>query len=314
MLQELCILKRDREKMCLTGEGMEEFEKHIDVKMLLNNQITGFLPLQIQYIDEKSVYSYSLQGMTALTDLLEEDILDFFLAEKIYQGILSVRRMGQEFFLEESHFVLEPSYLFWDIRKKRLMVCYFPGYQLPLEEQVTALNEFLLKHINHKDKRCVSLVYGVYELIENRGFVDADIASYLRRFGEKGEKYKEGSEEREGKEKRFETKGEGGQGNEMRIGIRNLSKWRALPEWVEVCHDRFTIGRSQENDFVIPAMWISFQHARIDRRESQFYVTDLGSTNGVYLNGKKLISNHPVLCRMKDIISFADIAYCLEGK
>lgn len=45
--------------------------------------------------------------------------------------------------------------------------------------------------------------------------------------------------------------------------------------------------------------------------EDGIYLTDLSSVNGVFLNRKRLIKEHSVLCRVGDIVSFADITYLL---
>ncbi len=47
----------------------------------------------------------------------------------------------------------------------------------------------------------------------------------------------------------------------------------------------WTVGRSQENDIVIPDPNVSRQHARLSRSDNGFVVEDLGSTNGTLLDG-----------------------------
>lgn len=51
--------------------------------------------------------------------------------------------------------------------------------------------------------------------------------------------------------------------------------------------DRITIGRRPGNQVVLEADNISRQHAAIERREGQYYVHDLGSANGVFLNEQR---------------------------
>ncbi|QYJ16228.1 hypothetical protein Rxycam_02060 [Rubrobacter xylanophilus DSM 9941] len=47
----------------------------------------------------------------------------------------------------------------------------------------------------------------------------------------------------------------------------------------------WTVGRSQENDIVLPDPNVSRRHARILRAENGFVIEDLGSTNGTLLDG-----------------------------
>lgn len=49
-----------------------------------------------------------------------------------------------------------------------------------------------------------------------------------------------------------------------------------------------TIGRVEENDLVLPGGSVSKRHARLARREGRLVVTDLGSTNGTYVNGRRI--------------------------
>lgn len=55
-----------------------------------------------------------------------------------------------------------------------------------------------------------------------------------------------------------------------------------------------TIGRWEDNDIVIPDRWISRYHARIRREGSRFVLDDLGSKNGLFLNGQRVTQSVPL--------------------
>ena len=48
-----------------------------------------------------------------------------------------------------------------------------------------------------------------------------------------------------------------------------------------------TVGRVQGNDVMLPKGNVSKKHARLLFRDGRFIVTDLNSTNGTYVNGKR---------------------------
>lgn len=50
----------------------------------------------------------------------------------------------------------------------------------------------------------------------------------------------------------------------------------------------WTFGRSPECDFVYPGVKISREHCRVELIDGHFYLSDMDSTNGTYLNGKKI--------------------------
>jgi len=46
------------------------------------------------------------------------------------------------------------------------------------------------------------------------------------------------------------------------------------------------VGRSPDNDMVLRDPATSGHHARVERRGQQFWIVDLGSTNGTLVNGE----------------------------
>jgi pSer/pThr/pTyr-binding forkhead associated (FHA) protein len=46
------------------------------------------------------------------------------------------------------------------------------------------------------------------------------------------------------------------------------------------------VGRSPDNDLILRDPATSGHHARLERRGAQFFITDLGSTNGTLVNGE----------------------------
>lgn len=67
--------------------------------------------------------------------------------------------------------------------------------------------------------------------------------------------------------------------------------------------DEIVIGRSPECDYVIPDRQVSRKHVRLYRMEDGFYIADLGSKNGTYVNGSSIAD--PVLLQDGDLIQVA---------
>ena len=55
-----------------------------------------------------------------------------------------------------------------------------------------------------------------------------------------------------------------------------------------------TIGRMKGNDIVLPKGNVSKRHSRIFLRDGQFSIIDLGSTNGTYVNGRKITGEQSI--------------------
>jgi pSer/pThr/pTyr-binding forkhead associated (FHA) protein len=74
--------------------------------------------------------------------------------------------------------------------------------------------------------------------------------------------------------------------------------------------DEITIGRKPDNDIVIDNPAVSAYHCKITPVGPAFFVEDLNSTNGVYVNAKKIeraaLQNNDVIGIAKHAIQFID--------
>lgn len=58
--------------------------------------------------------------------------------------------------------------------------------------------------------------------------------------------------------------------------------------------DSVSIGRSSQCDLVITHESMSRQHCKLEFKDGEMFITDLGSINGVYIDGKKIPPNSSV--------------------
>ena len=72
-----------------------------------------------------------------------------------------------------------------------------------------------------------------------------------------------------------------------------------------------TLGRVQGNDIVLAKRNVSKQHARLTLEDEQAVVVDLNSTNGTWVNGRKITAAQPL--KQGDKIYIADFIITLEA-
>src|SRR5277367_2079579 len=72
------------------------------------------------------------------------------------------------------------------------------------------------------------------------------------------------------------------------------------------------VGRVQGNDLLLPKGNVSKHHARLLFRDGRFIVTDLKSTNGTYVNGRKIAQ--ATIVREGDKIYIGDFVIRLESQ
>src|SRR4029078_8498042 len=75
--------------------------------------------------------------------------------------------------------------------------------------------------------------------------------------------------------------------------------------------NEINVGRVQGNDLMLPKGNVSKHHARLLYRDGRFIVTDLKSTNGTYVNGRKIAQ--ATIVREGDKIYIGDFVLRLDG-
>lgn len=69
------------------------------------------------------------------------------------------------------------------------------------------------------------------------------------------------------------------------------------------------IGKGEGIDIQIAKNTISHLHARIEYRDKEYYLEDLNSTNGTFVNSKQLSYKETLQLKTNDIVCFADVKY-----
>jgi len=72
------------------------------------------------------------------------------------------------------------------------------------------------------------------------------------------------------------------------------------------------IGRSPANDFVIKEKTVSSKHAAIEQKNGEYFLSDLGSTNGTRVNGKEIEPNAPQKLNEGDVIYFDKFSFVFK--
>ena len=81
---------------------------------------------------------------------------------------------------------------------------------------------------------------------------------------------------------------------------------------LNIDHFPFAIGRKSDvNDYTIPKKGVSRKHLRFEESDGEIYVYDDASTNGVRLNGKRIVPETQVKLSSGDTIRVLDITFAV---
>ncbi|WP_394273926.1 FHA domain-containing protein, partial [Peptoniphilus lacydonensis] len=81
-----------------------------------------------------------------------------------------------------------------------------------------------------------------------------------------------------------------------------------------VIDDNMTLGRSSKNDIVIKDKFVSKNHLKIIVKNQGYYIEDLGSANGTFLNGMQVDPNELIELQNNDKIGVGFIQFIFVDK
>lgn len=105
------------------------------------------------------------------------------------------------------------------------------------------------------------------------------------------------------------TRGENMSEDEAILVLALKSVTTSTQQILKLKPGEYTIGRDPSCDIVIADPYISRKHAKIFYRDDKWYVEDLGSRNGTFVNGEEIRGRGPVELRegMEIVVGFSVI-------
>src|SRR5215212_5113954 len=91
--------------------------------------------------------------------------------------------------------------------------------------------------------------------------------------------------------------------------LRGPENGRSFP----LTKDRTTLGRNTDCDIPLAGKQISRQHAHIYRQEHDFFIEDLGSSNGTFVNGKRLPGHAPTSLTERDTFQIGPYLFAVRA-
>ncbi len=330
----------------------KEFQENYQINMLLKNRIPGFLECRMTRVDRTASFYYEITSRQNLRLVLERKRLSLTEMIRLLEGLEQAAQTCEEYLLDGERILLQPDFIYLDPDEWKIWVCFYPFKKQELGSQLLGLAEYLLDHLDRQDSGAVTLGYEFYrmageenpsirKLLEEWGNAEAGSSQSVSAETVGNQEIEEGksvfSYEKFGADRMADGSGtwEGARGNRLAenfpewvdassggtaclAGVREpglflRSESAAYPD-LRVGKENFMIGKKKDAvDGWLKARGISRIHAKISREEDCYYLTDLNSTNGTFLNGGRLGINEKARLRPGDSVGFADIRYVVEG-
>lgn len=165
--------------MVITQEDQQDIEPY-SIKILEHQSMDGTLPVSMKRMDDKLLFYYDITAKQSLTTLLDRATLKADELKNLYISILQILAAAYDYLLSEDNFLLSPEYIYVDISTVKPYLCYLPGYKTNIDQQMTGFMEYLMNRIDYNDKEAVILVYRLYAVCRETGFIYDQLMDVLR--------------------------------------------------------------------------------------------------------------------------------------
>ncbi|RKI43715.1 FHA domain-containing protein [bacterium D16-51] len=284
-------------------------------RMLEHNDIPGILPFDYYYADDQICFRCFYAPFERISSYFQKNSGDFKCISSICEGVLKILEQGDEYLLGREGYLLLPEWIFWNRYEGKIAVCYFPGRQETAQKEYISLVEYLMQHTDHSDKKAVTWIYNLYDMIVSGEFIIENLLQCLQKEENCGKIYAERIEET-GNPQKAESTNRTEVENIFLKPVENcnagkIRRWITEKQGAGIClkeGKEILVGRREGSGIYLPFDEISRKHAVFLYEGGKLCLMDLSSKNGTYLNGKKISAYAKTQCRENDVVTFADIS------
>lgn len=272
---------------------------------------------------------YNISEYRSLASLLED------MDSEIYANIIcniydAIKRLGSNGFIKIENTIINNEEIFIDIKDNSVHLICLPLNECVIHMNSEELHRNLKSNIMDTIKRYKHLEsYVIKKLIENLSkdklitidFTEKSENECENKMAVVEEEVSEINDKPEKKKASFFgkifNKNKKSLSNEEIKEVTNI-KLESLdsdtPIILNINKDTYTIGKNESfvDGLILNDKTISRIHCRIVKEKGQYYITDLGSLNGTYVNNKKLIENNFVAINKGDVIKISRINFIVK--
>lgn len=163
--------KKDlRHNYLVIAKSSNSNEEAYCVRMLQANSIKGILRPEPRIIDNQALLYYDISSKQSLEIIYAKTAIKYEQLNKLFLNLTKIIDQTYEYLLNENDLVLEPKHIFMELSSGEIYICYLPGYNKDIREQLVSLIEYMMNKVEYKDKEAVLYIYNLYSVCREEGF------------------------------------------------------------------------------------------------------------------------------------------------
>ena len=140
------------------------------VRMMEQNSIPELLPLQLRKKNGKSYLYYDITSRQPMTQIYENIGMRSRDIEQLLVGIRNGIEHARQYLLNSEDIFLDPEFIYMNLGTGQIQLCCIPFFEEQKENFFLPLSEFILKKLDHGDRRAVDLGYELFARVSQENF------------------------------------------------------------------------------------------------------------------------------------------------
>ena len=149
------------------------------LKMLLENDIAGLLPMTHRMVNGESKYYYEINSLQSLDRLWAKKEIRYYELQALLLGCINLFERLEEYLLDGAQIIIKPEYIYINVERMEPYFVYYPDYKGDVRIAFMEFIDELLTKIDHADEQAVMLGYQVYRYTRNPNYVLGEIRQMM---------------------------------------------------------------------------------------------------------------------------------------
>ena len=172
-------IKKEGNEKYLSAKGLKFDESNYQIQMIMNNNISGLIPISIRNINNEKELLYDITGMSSLSSIFGRNLIR---REELVKITLAIKQLGdslREYLLSEDNIKFDFNYIYYKAKQNQYYFCYCPERVEDFALQMKTLYNQILDYVNYNDKDAVSIAYGMQEISSRDDFTLEELLEFV---------------------------------------------------------------------------------------------------------------------------------------
>lgn len=138
--------------------------ENMDVRIMLQRDINGMLPVERCHIDGKGEYWYNISGKQALDSYTKMHALEYPVFEHIILRICEQLEILEWNLLDGNGLMVDPELIFLNNKGEDISFVFYPHSGRDILKDIQTLMEYLLSKLSHSNHEAIKVAYELYEM------------------------------------------------------------------------------------------------------------------------------------------------------